>query len=228
VILLLAAALAAPAGAVEASDPAVLAGAAAVGTGVFFLDQPTRDWLKDTDAWFGADHTFFELMGSYGAVATPAVFYGAGAALHSDVTKKAGIVGYEALAAQEIVQGFLKVATGRTRPNQDLGPGHWRFFGGTSGGRQSFPSGHTAAAFSVASVVSEAYDNWWVSPASYGLAAGVGAGRIVSDHHWLSDVLFGAGIGWGAGKLAWKWETKKGWMRKLYTDGRGLYFTSRY
>lgn len=59
--------------------------------------------------------------------------------------------------------------------------------------RQSFPSGHTATAFSMAVALSWAFPRGRVF--FFSLAALAGLQRIVSNSHWPSDVLAGAAIG---------------------------------
>jgi membrane-associated phospholipid phosphatase len=84
----------------------------------------------------------------------------------------------------------LKLVTGRARPREGRGPYHW-FAGGTS-----FPSGHTTAAFSLATGVSEyAHYDLRVAVPMYALATGVGVARIRADAHFLSDVFVGATLG---------------------------------
>lgn len=63
--------------------------------------------------------------------------------------------------------------------------------------RQSFPSGHTAAAFMTATMLSKEYGHLspWVGIGGYGVATMTGLMRIANDKHWLSDVIVGAGIG---------------------------------
>jgi membrane-associated phospholipid phosphatase len=62
---------------------------------------------------------------------------------------------------------------------------------------QSFPSGHTAAAFAAASIVHREYKDKsiWYGVGAYTLAASVGAFRMLNNKHWESDVFAGAGIG---------------------------------
>jgi membrane-associated phospholipid phosphatase len=99
---------------------------------------------------------------------------------------------------------FLKGLAGRARPyvTGDTTAHDFKLGGGfTNGNRQSFPSGHTTAAFAAASaVVSEAERGWpghfWlVAPAMYGGATLVGLSRMYHDKHWASDVALGAAIG---------------------------------
>ena len=61
----------------------------------------------------------------------------------------------------------------------------------------SFPSGHTAAAFSLATSLSIKYPKWYVIAPSAVWACGVGFARINQGVHYPSDVLTGAAIGVG-------------------------------
>ncbi len=63
--------------------------------------------------------------------------------------------------------------------------------------RNSFPSGHTAQAFTAATFMSKEYGDLspWYSIGAYGVATSVGALRILNNKHYVSDVLVGAGIG---------------------------------
>lgn len=63
-----------------------------------------------------------------------------------------------------------------------------------TGSRSSFPSGHTAAAFSGASFIDARYGSKWGIPA-YALAALTGYSRVWADAHFLDDVTAGASIG---------------------------------
>ena len=61
----------------------------------------------------------------------------------------------------------------------------------------SFPSGHTAAAFSLATSLSITYPKWYVIAPSAVWACGVGLARINQGVHYPSDVITGAAIGVG-------------------------------
>lgn len=65
----------------------------------------------------------------------------------------------------------------------------------------SFPSGHTAAAFSLATSLSITYPKWYVIAPSAVWACGVGLARINQGVHYPSDVLTGAVIGTGCAFL---------------------------
>jgi len=65
----------------------------------------------------------------------------------------------------------------------------------------AFPSGHTAAAFSIATVFASQYSNIKVIPIlSYSMATLVGISRMTEHQHWASDVFVGGVIGYVCGK----------------------------
>ena len=65
---------------------------------------------------------------------------------------------------------------------------------GPDGDSNSFPSGHTAIAFSGASFLQRRY-GWKYGIPAYVAASFVGWSRIESDNHYLKDVLAGAALG---------------------------------
>jgi hypothetical protein len=84
----------------------------------------------------------------------------------------------------------MKYAFGRERPNQGQGLGNF-FQGG-----DSFPSDHSAAAWSIASVIAHEYPSPLTQIAVYGLATAVSASRVLGKQHFPSDVVVGGAIGW--------------------------------
>ena len=79
-----------------------------------------------------------------------------------------------------VVTGLLKLAIYRKRP--------------TGNGKHSFPSGHTAAAFSGAGFYGQRYGLAYGAP-SYVAAAAVGGSRIHAKAHRWDEVIAGALIG---------------------------------
>ena len=71
--------------------------------------------------------------------------------------------------------------------------------------RNSFPSGHTAMAFTSATLLSLEYGERypWLPPVSYGLASITGLGRILNNRHWIGDVVTGAGLGILSGHIGY-------------------------
>lgn len=69
----------------------------------------------------------------------------------------------------------------------------------------SFPSGHTAQAFSAAEFMRMEYKNVsaWYGIAGYTMAVATGYLRMYNNKHWFSDVVAGAGIGILSTKLSY-------------------------
>jgi membrane-associated phospholipid phosphatase len=100
-----------------------------------------------------------------------------------------------ALAAASF--GLLKVATGRSRP--DVGQGAYEFHPFAGGG--SFPSGHAAMAFALATTLGDASHSTWVTAGLYVIATGTAWSRVYDERHWPSDVFLGAALGVTSAKL---------------------------
>lgn len=64
-------------------------------------------------------------------------------------------------------------------------------------GNNAFPSGHTAAAFTCATLHFLEYknSNIWFASSGFLIATTTGTFRILNNRHWLSDITAGAGIG---------------------------------
>jgi hypothetical protein len=76
----------------------------------------------------------------------------------------------------------------------------------------TFPSGHTATAFSGAEFMQVEYKGY--SPllrySGYAMAAGTGVLRMYNNRHWLGDVIAGAGVGILSTRASyWLWERMK-------------------
>ena len=61
----------------------------------------------------------------------------------------------------------------------------------------SFPSGHTANAFTGAGLLNREFGDVspWIPIGGYAMATSTGILRMTNDKHWISDVLIGAGLG---------------------------------
>lgn len=75
----------------------------------------------------------------------------------------------------------------------------------------SFPSGHTATAFTNASLLFYEYkdSNIWYASSGFLFATTTGFLRIANNKHYTSDVLTGAGIGLGIGLVVSYWSPFK-------------------
>jgi hypothetical protein len=117
---------------------------------------------------------------------------------HDDHQRETGILAGEAAINSFAVDTAFKYAFGRARPYQDHGLGNF-FQGGTS-----FPSDHSAVAWSIASVIAHEYPGPLTQIAVYGLATAVSATRVLGQQHFPSDVVVGAAIGWLIGWQAYR------------------------
>lgn len=133
--------------------------------------------------------------------AVPISFYLAGLAHKDSYASQTALLAGEAVVNAELVTIALKDVDLRMRPsevapNGNLSNTWFRTDNRSIGGFGSFPSGHTAAAFSVATVYAERYRNHrWVPWVAYGLASVVGLSRLNAQAHFPSDIVFGAALG---------------------------------
>ncbi|HLA58055.1 MAG TPA: phosphatase PAP2 family protein, partial [Puia sp.] len=66
----------------------------------------------------------------------------------------------------------------------------------------SFPSGHAALSFAVATVYAREYKNKpWVPVVAYSAAGLISLSRITENRHWATDLLAGAALGYLSGRL---------------------------
>ena len=167
-----------------------------------------RRWVQESPLLSrGAD--VFNKYGSPGVIAGSAVLYAAGWATGRADVARLGMRAGESVILSGIVTGSIKSLAGRARPYASPGnPGDFRLLSGTNDTRrQSFPSGHTTAAFAFASAMdrelraSHPSTAHWAGPALYAAAALTGIARMHADKHWASDVVMGAGIGVVSGRV---------------------------
>jgi membrane-associated phospholipid phosphatase len=111
----------------------------------------------------------------------------------------------EALADIAIVQTALKDVARRTKPSRYPASGWFDSKGPPASylrGNGSFPSGHSMAAFAVATVVARRYGNHkWVPYAAYGLASMVAFSRLTINVHFLSDIVMGGAMGYSISRF---------------------------
>jgi PAP2 superfamily len=144
---------------------------------------------------------FDSLITSGEVIAVPVSLMVAGYARKDRYQVDTAILAGEAYADAAVVDLAFKAVTRRKRPS-DVPPGgsyHDTFF---SGGKSpfkgsSFPSGHAAGVFSIATVVASRYHNHkWVPWLTYGFAVAISCSRITTRSHFPSDVFLGAAMGY--------------------------------
>ena len=112
----------------------------------------------------------------------------------------------KSLAVAGLIGVAVKQLTHRHRPYQDDIPNHANWDGPFSDIHyNSFPSGHSTAAFSMATVFAMEYRcTIWVPALAYTLAAGTAVSRLYDNKHWASDVVIGSALGFVTGRFMWK------------------------
>lgn len=110
-----------------------------------------------------------------------------------ELLKDAIYIGTSVIEATVITYG-MKQAIGRERPYEHYPD---RIHAYSFEDSSSFPSSHTAAAFSLATSLSIKYPKWYVIAPSAIWACSVGFSRMNEGVHYPSDVVAGAAIGAG-------------------------------
>jgi membrane-associated phospholipid phosphatase len=131
-----------------------------------------------------SDYATYSLIGAAGAS------YLWGHFTHNDHLGETGFLAGQAAFESAAVTYLLKTMTQRPRPLVGNGKGTF-YQGGTS-----FPSEHSAIAWSIASVVAHEYPGTWTKIAAYGLASTVTLTRVTDKQHFSSDVVVGSALGW--------------------------------
>jgi len=135
----------------------------------------------------------------------------------NDRLSEAGLLTGEAAINSAAVAYAFKEMTQRQRPY--LGNGHGDLFAGGS----SFPSEHSAIAWSVASVWAHEYPGWFSQIAAYGLASAVTATRVTAKQHFPSDAIIGSVLGWYFGRQVYRAHHDP----ELGGSGWGSFFEAR-
>ena len=159
----------------------------------YFRDN-AGSW-NDFNKAFGQWITFSEV----GAI--PVGVLTAGLARHDSYMQTTALLAARGYADTEIVEFAMKLVARRERPEQvPVGQSfNNTFFKSAlvSPTGSSFPSGHSAGAFCVATVLSTRYRNHrWVPWVMYSFATVVSFSRITDLGHFPSDTFLGAGMGY--------------------------------
>jgi membrane-associated phospholipid phosphatase len=134
-------------------------------------------------------------------IAIPATLMLTGYIRHDDYQVGTALLAGEAYADSAIVDLAVKAITRRRRPADVAAGGNFHnsfFAGGQSPFKgSSFPSGHAAGVFSVATVIAGRYANHrWVPWVMYGAAAAISFSRVTSLAHFPSDIFLGGALGY--------------------------------
>src|SRR6202050_2511988 len=117
---------------------------------------------------------------TYSMIAAAGAAYFWGHVMHNDHLRETGLLASEAALDSTAVAYLLKTMTQRPRPLAEDGNGTF-FQGGAS-----FPSEHSAVAWSVASVIAHEYPGTLTQIGAYGLASVVTLTRVTGKQHFPS------------------------------------------
>ncbi len=131
-----------------------------------------------------SNYAMFSLVGA------AAGSYALGQFAGNDRLRETGFLSGEAALNSTLIVFALKETTRRQRP--DEGSGNGSFWQGGS----SFPSEHSALAWSVASIVAHEYPGPLTKILAYTLASTVTLTRVTDKQHFPSDVFVGSALGW--------------------------------
>ena len=183
-----------------------------VGTagGLMLLDPTEAAYFRRTATFHTFNNFFTGNATVLGTVLAPASLYATGLIRKDSKMQHTALLAGEAVGDAELLTTVLKDATRRVRPAGFPNSGNysdsWFESNGSLHayirGNGSFPSGHTIAAFSVATIIARRYGNHrWVPYAAYGMAAAVGFSRLSLSAHFLSDVFMGGALGYSISRF---------------------------
>jgi hypothetical protein len=173
------------------------------GTGLMVVafDQRIKDWTQEHRTAFSEDaSSVFEKFGN-GAylLGFSAVLYAAGEIGNKDGLRKTALLSVESMATASAIVWATKLIVGRARPYTGESPSSFHMFS-IKASYNSFPSGHAAAAFAVATTISQQTKSIAVDVLAYSLATLVGLSRIHDNKHWASSAFIGSALGYFVGK----------------------------
>src|SRR3954466_6142805 len=145
-----------------------------------------------------------EYIADPGSIVLGSSLYLFGRFAHHPDIEDLGWHGTEAVLFASGMAWTIKGLAGRARPfvTGDTTAHDFKLGGGFGNAdRQSFPSGHTTAAFAAAAAVTSEDERggpgpvWGVARVMFGGASLGGVSRMYHDKHWASDVVLGAAVG---------------------------------
>jgi len=151
----------------------------------------------------------FEPFGRFAPVIIGGLYVG-GRLANNNRLAGTSLTAAKSFIVSSVSAGIVKQLTHRHRPYQDDIPDHSLWDGPFSKIEyNSFPSGHSTAAFSLATVFAMEYSHTvWVPVLAYTLAAGTAVSRLYDNKHWASDVVIGSALGFVTGRFMWKQSHK--------------------
>jgi membrane-associated phospholipid phosphatase len=168
---------------------------------VGLLDKPLdKDFIESEDTYlmpafglakFGQSYHYF-------LIGIPVVTLSGGLIYNDKKLLETTRLMFESYFISGAITQIAKNVFGRARPFTNEGPIQFNWLNFRHD-RHSFPSGHTAGAFSVMTVLAKQCNQWHIKIPAYTLALAVAMHRIDSRNHWGADVIVGGAIGYWVG-----------------------------
>jgi len=176
--------------------------------GLIYADPHVMPYFRThAKNWDKPNDVFDPMITTGEVIALPAGLLTAGYIRHDTREVNTALLAVEAYGDSVIIDLAMKAVTRRQRPT-DVPPGgnfEDTFFNGGKSPLHgsSFPSGHSTAVWSVATIVAERYRHRgkpWIPILSYTLATAISFSRITESAHFPSDVWLGASLGYTIAK----------------------------
>ncbi len=170
--------------------------------GLVALDPHDTPYFRRTNSFCDFNKILSGRNTFLGTTIFPLSFYAVGLARKDSYAQRTALLAGEAAGDAQILTLVMKNIDRRLRPrdippNGDFAHTWFKSGGRVISGRGSFPSGHTIAAFSIATVFADRYrQHRWAPWVAYGLAGLVGFSRVTLQSHFPSDVFAGAALGY--------------------------------
>lgn len=200
-------------------DLAIAGASAGIAAVLIHYDYTIDEWFRTKKQQYPWVHktspVITQLGGTYG-ILTVASFGAISASLNDEKGVHTSLLATQSMITSGAWVRLLKLVTSRERPMASYiynksGGSSWhgplaqydqdRSLKRGNASFDSFPSGHTATAFSIATVFATEYSDIKIVPViSYSLATMVGVTRLTEHEHWASDVFVGGLIGYLCGR----------------------------
>jgi PAP2 superfamily len=182
---------------------------------LYTADKKITSWIKQRRTPFTCKMAkYAEYFGNPKKVAIAMAAFGLiSLASGSRYDKDTFSIMFRSAVTTQLYVGVLKRVVGRERPNANAdhdkcepacqcphdglhgNPNNFHWFE-TKNNFRSFPSGHSAMAFSLAAVLSARTKAKGWDYIYYGIATLTALSRVHDEHHWSSDVYMGAVLGY--------------------------------
>lgn len=185
------------------------------------MDGIFSQWKNNNPKYSNCSAIVTELGGNYG-LGLSALFVSYSYLFKDEKAIHTSRLLGQALITSTLWTRLLKLSTGRKRPSDFYNQSGTTWNGPLAqfseraedfkpSNFDSFPSGHTATAFTIATVLATEYSDHLLVPIlAYTLASAVGVTRMIEHQHWSSDVLVGSAIGYLCSRQICRQEKRSG------------------